>query len=269
MVRKRIKTPQLARIRGPASDRLSRRCIGLGQSLGKCKDSQCASRINSKRKKLVKKKTRPSATSSPGFGLGYTFAMSECSKDSEGSSDITRLIGDWQAGDADAAQDLCRLLYQRLHSMAVGRLRGEARQVTLQPTVLVHEVVIELLRNAPQVNDQSHLLALASRMMRQFLVDEARRRGAQRRGGDQLQVTLDAERHGQRDEVVDLIELDSVLEKLEAQDERKARAIELHYFGGLDYNEMAAELGVSRATAHRELRFARAFLAAELGTAEG
>ena len=136
--------------------------------------------------------------------------MAGFSDSSDDSGDITRLIDDWQAGDCGAAEHLCQLLYQHLHQMAVGRLRGEARQ-----------------------------------------------------------VTLDAERHGQRDEVVDLIELEAVLEKLEAQDKRKARAIELYYFGGLDYNEMAAELGVSRATAHRELRFARAFLAAELGTAEG
>lgn len=188
---------------------------------------------------------------------------------SDDKSDITRLISHWQAGDQGAAEHLCQLLYQRLHEIAVGRLRGEARQVTLQPTLLVHEVVMELLQKAPQINDQRHLLALASRMMRQFLISEARRRGAQRRGGDQLQVTLDVERHGQRSEVVDLIELEAVLKKLEVQDERKARAIELHYFGGLDYNEMAAELGISRATAHRELRFARAFIAAELGAAEG
>ena len=182
-------------------------------------------------------------------------------------SEITRLIGNWQAGDAQAAEHLCQLLYQRLHQMAVGRLRGEARQVTLQPTVLVHEVVVELLHSAPEVNNQSHLLALASRMMRQFLIDEARRRSAQRRGGDQLQITLDAERLGPSDMAVDLVELDAALGRLEAIDPRKARAIELYYFGGLDYNELAAELEVSRATAHRELRFARAFIAAELGGA--
>ena len=191
--------------------------------------------------------------------------MAGFSDSSDDSGDITRLIGDWQAGDSGAAEHLCQLLYQHLHQMAVGRLRGEARQVTLQPTVLVHEVVIELLRDAPQVNDQSHLLALASRMMRRFLIDEARRRGAQRRGGDQLQVTLDAERLGKDDTAVDVMALDAALNRLEANDARKARAIELHYFGGLDYNELAAELGVSRATAHRELRFARAFIAAELG----
>ena len=186
---------------------------------------------------------------------------------SQHNSEITQLIGDWQAGDAHAAERLCRLLYQRLHELAVGRLRGESRQITLQPTVLVHEVVVELLRSAPEVNDQSHLLALASRMMRQFLIDEARRRGAQRRGGDQLQVTLDAEQLGQSDTAIDLIELDAALSRLEAIDQRKAQAIELHYFGGLDYNELARELGVSRATAHRELRFARAFIADELGGA--
>ncbi|MFW5816190.1 MAG: ECF-type sigma factor [Wenzhouxiangella sp.] len=201
--------------------------------------------------------------------LSYTFAMAGRDENSHHPSDITRLIGAWQSGDAGAAEPLCRLLYRRLHQIAVGRLRGEARQVTLQPTVLVHEVVIELLRNAPQINDQAHLLALASRMMRQFLIDEARRRGAQRRGGDQLQVTLDGERLGGRDSAVDLVELDSALTRLEAIDERKARAIELYYFGGLDYNELAAELEISRATAHRELRFARAFIAAELGAAAG
>ena len=191
--------------------------------------------------------------------------MAGFSDSSDDSGDITRLIGDWQAGDSGAAEHLCQLLYQHLHQIAVRRLRGEARQVTLQPTVLVHEVVVELLRSAPEVNDQSHLLALASRMMRQFLIDEARRRSAQRRGGDQLQVTLDAERLGQSDTAIDLVELDTALGRLETIDPRKARAIELYYFGGLDYNELAAELEISRATAHRELRFARAFIAAELG----
>lgn len=195
--------------------------------------------------------------------------MADAANHGRKGNEITRLIATWQSGDADAARQLCQLLYQRLHQIAVGRLRGEARQVTLQPTVLVHEVVIELLDNAPQINDQAHLLALASRMMRQFLIDQARRRGAGRRGGDQLQVTLDAERLGRSDAAVDLIELDAALTRLEAIDERKARAIELYYFGGLDYNELAAELKVSRATAHRELRFARAFVAAELDAAAG
>lgn len=181
------------------------------------------------------------------------------------TSDITRLIDEWQAGDSSAAEALCRLLYQRLHQMAVGRLRGELRQVTLQPTVLVHEVVIGLLNDTPKVHDRTHLLALASRMMRQFLIDEARRRGAQRRGGDKLQVTFDAERLSESDTAVELVELETALSRLEAIDERKARAIELYYFGGLDYNELAGELEISRATAHRELRFARAFIAAELG----
>ncbi|MGY6555981.1 MAG: ECF-type sigma factor [Wenzhouxiangella sp.] len=191
--------------------------------------------------------------------------MSGLVNSSAGNGEVTRLIAHWQRGDATAAEKLCQLLYHRLHQMAIGRLRGEARQVTLQPTVLVHEIVAELLCSAPTVNNQAHLLALASRMMRQFLIDEARRRNAQRRGGDQLKITLDSERLGGTDAAFDLVELDAALSRLEVIDPRKAKAIELHYFGGLDYNELAAALGVSRATAHRELRFARAFIAAELG----
>lgn len=110
--------------------------------------------------------------------------------------------------------------------MAVGRLRGELRQVTLQPTVLVHEVVIGLLRHTPKVDDKNHLHSLASRMMRQFLVDEARRRSAQQRGGDQFQVTFDAERLVEPDAASELVELEAAPSRLETIDEGKARVIE-------------------------------------------
>lgn len=131
--------------------------------------------------------------------------------------------------------------------MAVGRLRGELRQVTLQPTVLVHEVVIGLLRHTPKVDDKTHLHSLASRMMRQFLVDEARRRSAQQRGGDQFQVTFDAERLGEPDAASELVELEAAPSRLETIDEGKARVIELYYFSGLDYRELASELGMPTA----------------------
>jgi len=131
--------------------------------------------------------------------------------------------------------------------MAVGRLRGELRQVTLQPTVLVHEVVIGLLRHTPKVDDKTHLHSLASRMMRQFLVDEARRRSAQQRGGDQFQVTFDAERLGEPDAASELVELEVAPSRLETIDEGKARVIELYYFSGLDYRELASELGMPTA----------------------
>lgn len=190
--------------------------------------------------------------------------MTTVQPDPAAADDIEHCLNRWQAGDKTAETRLTELLYHRLHALAVSRMRREQRQVTLQPTALVHEVVIRLLAEVPNCRDRQHLLALAARMMRHYLSNEANRRLAWRHGGQAVHVTLDSERIGSLQADIDLIELEQILDRLENQDPRKARIIELHYFGGFDYDEMAGLLGVSRATVHRELRFARAFIAAQL-----
>ncbi len=191
--------------------------------------------------------------------------MSRSESDSELPDELESWLERWQAGDKQAESRLTELLYQRLHQLAVQRMRLESRQITLQPTVLVHEVVLRLLAEVPTCQDRQHLLALAARMMRHYLANEANRRLAWRHGGQALHVTLDGDRIGSLRADIELIELEQILERLDQIDPRKARIVELHYFGGLDYEEMAAQLGISRATVHRELRFARAYIAAELG----
>lgn len=171
------------------------------------------------------------------------------------------------AGNDSSDTLLSELLYQRLHRIAVGQMRGESRQITLQPTVLVHEVVMRLMADAPTLNDRDHLCALAARMMRHYLINHANQRRAQRHGGDAIQVTLNPDQLGSEDVSIELIALGQALEALEAVDPRKAEAVDLFYFGGMTYDEIAETLKISRATVTRELRIGRAFVTAKIDPA--
>ncbi|PKL96846.1 MAG: RNA polymerase subunit sigma-70, partial [Gammaproteobacteria bacterium HGW-Gammaproteobacteria-8] len=127
-----------------------------------------------------------------------------------------------------------------------------------------HEVVMQLLADAPELNDREHLCALAARMMRHYLINHANRRRAQRHGGDAVQVTLNNDQLGTPDVSIELVALGQALESLEAVDPRKAEVLDLFYFGGMTYEEIAEAIGVSRATVTRELRIGRAFVTARL-----
>ncbi len=179
--------------------------------------------------------------------------------------DITRLLSQWQAGDEEAAETLSELIYSNLHRLAASHMRRERRQLTLQPTALVHEVMAQLLQKPPAALDRSHLYALAARMMRHFLVNQAEARMRQKRGGAAIHVQLDEELVSAKGVDVELLALNQSLESLGELDPRKRDILEHHYFGGLSYPEIAQVTGLSRATVHRELRTARAWVGARLG----
>jgi RNA polymerase sigma factor (TIGR02999 family) len=171
---------------------------------------------------------------------------------------VTQLLRRWRGGDEAAVQQLVPLVYDELRRLARLQMRGERREHTLQPTALVHEAYGRLVALELSWQDRSHFLSMAARVMRWVLVEHARARRAEKRGGGAVKVSLDAADRATQPHAV--IELDEALERLSSQDERPARAIELHYFGGLSYVEIAEALGISEATVDRDMRFARAWL---------
>lgn len=180
-------------------------------------------------------------------------------------NDITRLLLELGPDNPDAADRLVPLLYTELRALAQRHMRAERAGHTLQPTALVHEAFLRLVdQNRAQWQNRAHFLAVAARTMRRILVDHARRHGARKRDGGQ-RVTL----HGDialEAPAVDVLELDAALERLREVDERAQRVVELRFFGGLDVPGTAAVLGVSPATVKRDWRFARAWLAREMGS---
>ncbi len=180
---------------------------------------------------------------------------------------ITKLLASMRAGDAEAADRLFPVVYAQLRQLAVRQLAGERGQVTLAPTDLVHEAYLKLCDGVvPDAHDRTHFFGLAARAMRQVLVDRARHRGAAKRdGGDR--VTLTADIAADPSSMIDLLALDQALTALADVDERKARAIELRVFAGLEFEQIAALLDISRATLAREYRGAQAWLFRALGSA--
>lgn len=171
---------------------------------------------------------------------------------------MTHLLRAWQAGDGGARSVLDDEIYATLKRMARGRLDGSG-PATLNPTALVHEAVARLLDGEPDLRSRAHFYALAALQMRAVLVDHARRRLADKRGGGAVQVTLD-EGLAEVDDGQDFLDLHEALEVLARDDARCARAIELTYFGGLSANEVSDVTGVSVATVERDLKFGRAWL---------
>lgn len=174
--------------------------------------------------------------------------------------EITRLLHEWRAGDREALDRLAPAVYAELKRLAERLFRGESPGHTLQPTALVNEAYEALVRMDVPWNDRRHFYAVAARLMRRILVNHANARRAAKRGGGALHVTL--EEGARIDDAPDeqLIALDLALEEMAGFDNRKASVIELHYFGGLNYAELAEVLGISTTTVHQELRTARAWL---------
>jgi len=171
----------------------------------------------------------------------------------------------WSAGDESARDQLMPLVYDRLHELAHRRLRGAVIENSLNTTALIHEAYLRLV-DAPRVDlpDRAHFLALASEIMRNLLVDRARARLASKRGGGLRPLALD-EIAWIADEHLDTIsELDDALKRLEQLNPRQSQLLQHRYFGGLSLEESALAIGVSLATAKRELRASRAWLAVEL-----
>jgi RNA polymerase sigma factor (TIGR02999 family) len=179
--------------------------------------------------------------------------------------DITDLLRAWTAGDSAALEPLSRRIVDELRRLARSALRGESRRETLRPTVLVNEAFLRLLDHKPaDIRDRSHFFGLAGRLMRQVLVDAARERRAEKRGGDRCRIPLEAIPDFVSPRPVDLLALDQALRKLEALDPRKCQVVELRYFSGLSIPETAEALGVHHATVSRDWTTARAWLFQEL-----
>jgi len=173
--------------------------------------------------------------------------------------DLTRLLADWAKGNEGALNELTPLVYGELRRLAASYLRREHQGHTLQPTALVHEAYLRLVDQKNTTwQDRSHFFGVAARLLRQILVDHARRRHAGKRAG--LKVSLDEAIVFQPERSPDLIALDTGLNALEKLDPRKCKAVELHYFGGLSMDETAQALDVSTITVRRDLRMAEAWL---------
>lgn len=174
--------------------------------------------------------------------------------------DVTQLLARWREGDSSALEALTELVYEQLRVMARKQLARERRALTLQPTALVHELYLRLDRDNPvALVNRQHFLSIAARIMRRVLVDAARERAAVKRGANAQPVTLDAEALA-ANSVVDALELGLCLEKLATLDPRQAEVVELRYFAGLSFGEVADQVGISVATAKREWSTARAWL---------
>ena len=176
---------------------------------------------------------------------------------------VTQLLGAWREGDTDALHSLMPLVYDQLHRIASGYLRRERADHTLQSTALINEAFLALADSDVSLTNRVHFFAVAANAMRRILIDHARAANRLKRGGCMLQVTFIDDEVGTVD-AISLLGLDGALDKLAELDERKARIVELHYFGGLNYDEIATVLGVSAATVSRELRFSKAWMRTEL-----
>ena len=176
-------------------------------------------------------------------------------------ADVTQILARVRAGDEAAGEALLPLVYEQLRGIARGQLARERRDHTLQATALLHEAWLkmgDLQRAEPK--DRAHFLAIAARTMRQILVDHARRKKAGKRGEGWDRVTLDLAVGQLEQDELDLLALDDALGRLAAQDPRKARVVEMRFFGGLSMPEIADLLGVSVRTAEGDWYMARAWL---------
>ena len=173
--------------------------------------------------------------------------------------EVTRLLAEWGRGNQRALDDLTPLVYQELRQLAASCLRNERQGHTLQPTAVVHEAYLRLVdQKNPSWQSRSHFFGVAARLMRQILVDHARKKKAGKRAG--MRVSLEEAVSFQQERSRDLVALDSGLNALEKLDPRKCKAVELRYFGGLSIDETARALDVSAITVRRDLRMAEAWL---------
>lgn len=184
------------------------------------------------------------------------------------SQQITRWLGGWRQGDDDARDRLFALVHPQLQQIAARFLHHERADHTLEPNALVNELCLRMLGAQPiAFTDRAHFFAVAAQTMRRILIDHARARVADKRGGVQQRISLsavDGWNPVARSE--DLLALDEVLAKLEKADPRAARVVELRFFGGLSEEEVAEALGVSVITVKRDWRAARAWLVGRLSS---
>lgn len=185
-------------------------------------------------------------------------------------TDVTQLLDRWRGGEAGALDELVPIIYAQLKELAGHYLRQERRDHTLQPTSLVHEVYLRLIRqDEPGFNNRVHFFGAAANIMRRILVDHARRRRAAKRGSGETALDLDQATVAGIDTRIDLLALDEALGKLAVHSPAPARVVELRYFGGLSVEETAAVLGVAPITVKRHWAFARVWLYRALASPDG
>lgn len=173
----------------------------------------------------------------------------------------TRFVRDVQAGEKRSADELLPLVYEELRALARSRMAQEAAQHTLQPTMLVHEAYLRLVGTEdPGWNGRGHFFGAAARAMRRILVEAARRRQRLRHGGAHERVDLEVAELAIEPPGADVLAVDEAVRKLEQQDARKGKLVELRWFAGLTVEETARALGVSVGTVEREWRFVKAWL---------
>ena len=173
------------------------------------------------------------------------------------SHDVTRLLARWTDGDEAALQQLVLIVHEELRRLARRQMARERPGHTLQPTALVNEAYLRLVNlKQMQWQNRAHFFAMAARLMRRILVDFARSRGYQKRGGSAKQVSFTQALEVAEGQATDVVALNDALEALADVDERKSRVVELRFFGGLSVEETAEVLGVSRETVKRGWSFA-------------
>lgn len=189
--------------------------------------------------------------------------------DARDSASLTRLLREWKRGDGAGADKILELMYPELHGIAARFLRDERPGHTLQPTALVNELYIRLTCGTPpDCQNRAHFLALATQMVRRILVDHARSRCAQRRGGMMDRVPLDSVQLSAECSYEQLLDMNEALEELKEADARAASVVEMRFFGGLEEKEIAEFLGVSEITVKRDWKFARSWLLARLSSVQ-
>ena len=182
------------------------------------------------------------------------------------SQQITKLLRDWSDGNREALDALMPLVYAELHKQAARQLRNERPAHTLQTTALIHEAYLKLIGHAEiKWQSRTQFFAFAAKVMRHILVDHARTKHREKRGGDAVKVSLNqAMAAAIVEQDIDLVALDKVLYRLGKIDEQQVRIVELRYFAGLSLEDTAEALNISRSTAARDWNVARSWLHREL-----
>jgi RNA polymerase sigma factor (TIGR02999 family) len=183
-----------------------------------------------------------------------------------GATNFTQLLTEWRSGQPQALERLTPLVYDELRRLARNYMRGERGSHTLQATAVVHEAFLRLLQANVALQDRAHFFALASRLMRRVLVDHAKSRSREKRNAGVRDEFADIGENTAPPADFNILALDDALEGLAQMEPRLAQVIELHYFGGLTYDEIAAAAGASAATVHRDIRLARAWLLKEIAS---
>jgi RNA polymerase sigma factor (TIGR02999 family) len=185
--------------------------------------------------------------------------------DANRPGEITQVLNEWKEGNREAFDRLLPLVYNELRNIATGLMRRERSGHTLQPTALLHELYFRLAQQRKVgIGDRAHFYTFAAKLMRMILVDHARSRNAQRRGGPNIRVPLSEELAWLGDKDSDFLDLNRALDRLEQIDVRKARMVELRFFLSFTVDEIADLMDISKATVDRDLKFIRGWLYREL-----